>query len=270
MPRRVTFEVPVDSSLFTPLQVQPRALLALMMSGWAHWVRAHLASFPSLIRDHRVGVVVLGAHLEYVAPLHFQDADAIEMTVTLGTRRGGAQLLIEHEHRAAGRLFARSYVPLRTVILDEGGALGATPGVLPPHLLAKFEPDEIGGDPPPRWVSGLVAQAEAGTLLAEGRMPFMFHRHLCEVADQWSFIEVPVLAGAGRERLALVEGARQASLRLGLARPVRQIDVEYSRPLFAFNEGELETRAWEQPSGLAFVHRLMQGAQVHATVIEQF
>ncbi len=270
MQRKVVFELPFDACMFTPLQMQPRTLFALMMGGWAHWVRAHLVSFPRLILEHHVSAVAMGARLEYLEPMTFLDAEALEVTVRLGTRRGGSMMLLEYEHRAAGVLFARAHLLLRTVRLEDVASLAAVPGVLPPALLAKHDADEIGGDAPARVVPGLVAEMEVGSALAEGGMPLTFHRYLCEVADQWSFAEVPGLTGASREQMVLALGANNPLLRQGLVRPVRRIDVEYTRPFFSFDPGDMQSRAWERGGKLAFVHRLVSKAGVHATLVEQF
>ncbi len=270
MPRTVRFEVTSDTSLFTPLQAQPRALIWLMMNGWAKWARAHLVSFPTLVRDHRVGLVVVGIHLEYVEPFGFLDADAFEVEVRVAARKGGAVFDLAFEYIGAGRTFARSHGATRTVLLGDDASMAAVPGKLPAALMARFQPDEIVEGSPTRVVPGLIKALEAsGPPLAAGTRPFLIHRHSCEVADQWSFIDVPGIAGEGREHLALGDGTRVPALRKGLSRPLRSIDVEMGHPFYSFESGTLESNAYLENDGITYLHRLRSSDKVHATVIER-
>jgi hypothetical protein len=270
MPRTIRFEVPSDTSLFTPHQAQPRALLSLMMSGWARWIREHLVSFPRLVREHKVGVVVVGIHLEYVRPFGFFDGDSFDVVAGVGARKGGAQFDVSFDFTAGGATFARSLVLTRTVLLGDESSLAATPGRLPKDLLARFQPDELSETGTARIVPDAVKALEAGgPPLGTATDTFVVHRHLCEVADQWSFIDVPALAGEGREQLALSEGSKVAELRRGLSRPLKSIDVELGHPFYSFESGTRHSRVWADGDGLKCVHRLGSGDKIHATVIER-
>ena len=97
MPRAVVFEVTSDTSHFTPLQLQPRAILALSFNGLSRWLREHLVSFPVLIRDHLCSVVILGAGIKYEAPLGFFDGDGFCVRATLKVLRRGTRAQLDVE-----------------------------------------------------------------------------------------------------------------------------------------------------------------------------
>jgi len=92
MPRAVTFEVTADTRYFTPLQLQPRVILALAFNALARWLREHLVSFPRLIAEHRASLVILSAGITYDAPLRFFDADALVVGATLRVRRQASRV----------------------------------------------------------------------------------------------------------------------------------------------------------------------------------
>ena len=93
------------------------------------------------------------------------------------------------------------------------------------------------------------------------------HRHLCEVADQWSIVHVPGIAAGARERL-LLSGAYSGRAS-SLGRAFSKIDIELSRPLFLFDEAAVETAVYRD--GTVFVHRIVSGSAaplLHALVVE--
>lgn len=272
MPRQIRFSLPCDTSLFTPLQLQPQALLRLTMSGWAHWVQAHLHSFRTLLSELRFGVVVAGIQIDYApTPLGFFDSDTLDVQAGLRVRKQGALLQLRVEVGAPSAAPA-AQVELVLVPLHIGDArsLAARPAPVPPPLLALFRPDEIEAGSPPRAVGGLVTEAAARPACGQWEGGFTLHRHLCEAADQWSFIEVPSLCAAGRETLALQGGAPRG----GLTRPLRSLSAELRRPFYVFEEGLLHTVAHGDLDEVHFIHQLSApGARhegPHATIIERY
>lgn len=268
MPRTVRWEVPNDTSLFTPHQLQPRAVGELAMSGWARWLRAHVVSFPKLIREHGVGVVVVGAEIEYLTSFGFLEADAFDAEAAVFVRKNGALFEVDLSCSAGGTPVVRVTTVVRTVLLADTQSLAATPGELPQPLLERFQPDERRESARRHLAPQVNALEASPEPLGAASRPFVVHRHLCEVADQWSFIIVPDLASEGREHLALASGAKVPSLRKGVSRPIKKIQFELSKPFYAFEHGTLETRAWSTAEGLAFVHTMRSPSGVHATVVE--
>jgi hypothetical protein len=272
MPRRFAYEVPVDTSLFTPLQLQPRALLALGMTGWAHWLKEYLVSFPRLIRDHHFGVVVVGIHTTYARPYSFFDADSLRVDTGVRVLKGGSLLEVSIDYRPpGGETVAKVLVLLRPVLLGEGASMAAVAGKVPGTLLERFEADEIDAGSPPRVVPALVEDLErSGPPLASGNAPFVLRRHHCEAADQWCFMEVPGMAGGAREGLCF-DGAREhPELKKGLRSAIRQFDVELRKPAFLLDGGRIETRAWARADELAVAHRIVAAdGELLATVVER-
>lgn len=274
MPRATVFEVVADTSHFTPLQLQPRAILALSFNGMARWLREHLVSFPELIGEHRCSLVILGAGVTYEAPLGFFDGAAFEVRVALRILRGGTRAELTAEiHGRRGRA-ASARILLCPVRIEESTSLAATPAPLDPALLARLQQDEIDPSSPARPLGDLKSRIEqSGEPLAVGTSDFVTHRHLCEVADQWAFFEVPGLIGAGREALAHERGVEIKALRDALSRPLAQLELELMRPYFWFQPGKIETTAYRWEHRLALVHRLLSpvpGAELHGLAVEIF
>lgn len=270
MPRAIEFQVPCDTSLFTPLQLQPQALLRLTMSGWARFIRAHLCSFRALLTEHHAGVVVAGIRIDYARPLGFFDCDVLHVTAAVRSRKDGAMLDLDVDVRGAEQPAAQVHLDLVCLHVPDGVALSARPAPLPAALRDRFAADERAPGAPPRQVPSMIEGL--GPPLCLGRTSFRVHRPLCEVADQWSFIEVPALAAAGRESLALQRAAELPTLRRGLSRPLRVLAAELRRPYFAFDDGVVLTSAHARGDDLTFVHtlRAQRGEDVHGTIVETF
>lgn len=274
MARRVTFEVPTDTGQFTFLQIQPKSLLNLCWNGYARWLRQHLFSFPQLIREHGFGAVILDIDIEYLEPLTFFDTDSLEITVALRARRGGTRLELQTDYSGAGRPAAQVTLILCPVEIKDQETLTAFPARLSSTILDKFDPDEVDAESPSRQVPELVAQIEAdGEALRRRTGEFFVHHHYCEVAEQWSFIEVPNIAESIREPLALEGSEHQPILRDCLIKPLKRLHVELYQPYFVYESGIVETSAYHWQNQLTFIHRLKSTRfqdNVHGIVVERF
>jgi acyl-CoA thioesterase FadM len=274
MRRATEFEVVTDTSLFTPLQLQPRVVLALAFGGLARWLRQHLVSFPRLIAEHRCSVVILGAGIDYLAPCRFFDADALSARATLKVLRQASRAQLDVEFAGRHGTVASARILLCPVRIDDPESLAATPAPFPASILEMFKPDEIETGSPERPLVALQDRiARSGEVLATARHPFAVHRHLCEVADQWAFFEVPGLIGAGREELALARGADTPLLRQAVGAPLRRVEIELGRPYFWTQNGTVETTAHRLDDRLVMVHRLLSdvpGGEQHGLAIETF
>lgn len=273
MPRAIEFEVVTDTSHFTPLQLQPRVLLALSFNAMSRWIKAHLVSFPQLIREHRFSVVIVGASIKYGEPLGFFDGDALQIKAAMRCVKRGARLQLDAEFRGAGRAAAAVRILFCPVEIVDPLSLAAQPRKFSAQLLGKFQPDEVDAAPPEETLPKLKEEVERCPLLASHTSSFKVHRHHCEVADQWAFLEVPCLIGENGETMALERAAQIPELKAVLSRPLRSFDMELSRPYFWFQPGRAETHVYRAPEGLALVHRLLSagpGQDVHGVVVERF
>src|SRR6266700_5714946 len=275
MPRCLAYDVPVDTGFFTPLHLQPTAVCRLAFNAAGRWLSTHAISHRSLVAEHRTGFVLWSVQLVSGDPVGFFDADGLDVRVTGRVRGGGTQFESDVEVRGpvgrATRLQA-CCVPLR---LDAGPALSGTPARLCPEVMSAFLADEIEARPHRSPLPGLrAAIAGGGAALARGRTPFVIHRHQCEVADQWFWVEAVSLAGSGREELVRAEAERVPRLRLAMQAPVRRLDLLFRRPFYLFDEGAVLSTAYEWEGRLAFVHELVGtgggGDEPRALAIEQF
>jgi len=273
VPRWSSYEIPVDTGLFTPLGLQPTAVCRLGFNAAGRWLARHAISHRRLIAEHRTGVVLWSAQLAFDEPVGFFDADCLEMRVTARVRGAGTQF--ECEVEVGGPLDTRARlqawcVPLR---LEGDPALSGIPARLGPDVMAAFLPDEIEARPHRSPVPGLrSAVVRHGAALARGRMAFVIHRHQCEVADQWFWPEAVSLAAGAREELVRAEAERVPVLLPGLRTPVRRLDLLFSRPFFLFDEGAVRSSAYEWEGRLVFINELVGSHEdrPRALVIEQF
>jgi acyl-CoA thioesterase FadM len=259
------FELATDTGQFTPDQLQPATVIALGFQGWAQWLREFLVPFPSLVHDEHIGVVVVALSIRYERPFRFRDATALGVVSTVRLMGGGRLLALRTELEAASRAVAITETTLRVISLGDDDSLAAAPGRLPPHLQREDVMADHHVARLPRPVRSMIGQLEIEGPIAASRHDFTVHRHLCEVADQWSIIHVPSLAAAARETLLLAR-ADDPQLASALGRPFERIDVELGRPLFLFDDAVVATNVYRD--GTVFTHRIESDAGVHATIIE--
>jgi hypothetical protein len=273
VPRWSSFEVPVDSGLFTPVGLQPTAVCRLGFNAAGRWLARHAISHRRLVAEHGTGLVVWSAELAFEHPVGFFDVDCLELRVSGRVLGAGTQF--ECEVEVGGPLDPRARlraccVPLR---LEGDPALSGTPARLGPEVMAAFRPDEIEARPHRSPVAGLrAAVLGQGAVLARGRVPFVIHRHQCEVADQWFWPEAVSLAAGGREELVQADAGRAPLLRSALQTPLRRLDLLFNRPFFLFDEGAVGSSAYEWQGRLVFIHELLGPGedQPRALVSEQF
>ncbi len=273
--RTIRCELTTDTSYFTPLQLQPRVLLSLAFNGLSQWLNQHLVSFPQLITEHRASVVILAVDLEYEKPLRFFDAPTLSMTAGLSVLRAGSRAQLEVTFEGKAGTAARVRVVLCPVEVLDPVSLGANPGPFPPGILKRFLADEVGEGSPVRNVPPLISRVESSSkALATHRSEFSVSRHLCEVADQWAFFEVPGLVGTSREEMAMASSPEAHPLvRSTLAKPLRSFRMELSRPYFWFQPGSVATAAHQQGDSMVFIHRLLSpvpGGELHGIAVEEF
>lgn len=275
MPRHCTYEIPLDSGFFTPLQLQPIAVGRLGFNAATRWLKENVCSHRRLIWEHQIGLVLWSWELDYRAPLGFDAADEARIDVTGRVRGRGSQF--ESEMTISGPDGVSVEMRAVSVPLELTGdaALSGRPRSLPEEILTRFRDDEI--DPVPRRsaVPGLQADIRReGTALASTEESFRVHRHQCEVADQWFWPEALGFAAVGREELVMRHAASHAAVRAGLQAPVRRVEAICRRTYQFRDLGRVSTTAYEWRDRLSFVHELgladSATDEVHAVAIEHF
>ena len=276
MPRSIRFEQPNDTCLFTPLQMQPVPMYRFGMATWARWLAEFIAPFPALVRDYSLGAVVVGGYADWLERCGFFDCDShrCEGTVTVVNKRKLFSVdfnIFAVGGRMDGRQFAKGTGILRPVLVGSDPGMGAMPIPVPPQFIERLQPDEVDdARRAPRPVPDMLARLAGHTPIAHGEVPAFCSRAQSEVADQWSFIEVPALGAYGREKLIIGSGV--ADLRRGLREPLRSVHTEYGKPAFAFDELVVRTRAFALDDELVFVHAVhgASDGEPRATIVERF
>jgi acyl-CoA thioesterase FadM len=273
--RHCTYAFPLDSSLFTPLQLQPTAVGRLGFSAGSRWLKENVCSHRDLIWEHKIGLVLWAWELEFREPLGFRDADEAELDVTARVRGPRTQFEVEMTISGPAGVAVAMRAVLVPLALSGDAALSGRPSPLPEELLAAFREDEIEPVPYRSKLRRMQSEIEqAGRPLAATEEEFRVHRHHCEVADQWFWAESLGFAAAGREELVTQHAATRSDLSAGLGAPIRRIDVACAQTFQFRDLGRVSTTAYDWGDRLAFVHELGlndNGARdVHATAIEQF
>jgi acyl-CoA thioesterase FadM len=258
MPRRSSYEVVLDASLFTPIQLQPVAVARLGFQAGARWLRDHVCSHRTLVSQHRVGLVLWAWQLEYENPLRFDDADEVLVDVTARVRGPrSSQLEMEVTISGPAGVAARTRgasVPLR---LSGDQALSGVPASLPDPLVGLFEEGERERSPYRSRVPALRKTLECeGQRLDAASTTLRVHRHHCEVADQWYWAESLGFAGAAREEYVMRYGKQTPELRRALAEGVRRVDVTWLRAGQLWDLIEVHTQGYQHGDEIAFVHEL--------------
>jgi len=274
MPRAIEWEETVDTSTFSAVQLQPGVVASLTWNGLARWLRTYLVSFPTLIGKESTGLVVMGFHLEYRDPVLFFDCEAFRVRGAFRMMRRGERGQLDLRLFSSANELAIAQLIVHPVAILDPVSLGAEPAPTPESLMAQFEDDEVESASPLRVVPARLGAVETtGSLIVEHTEPFRIHRHLAEVAEQWSWIEVPALVESARENLALEnQWENKMMLRRCLSNRLARFDVEFNRPFFSFDSGEIVSRAYDVSGHLAFIHKFTSNrrSDLHATVVEVF
>jgi acyl-CoA thioesterase FadM len=272
--RHCTYAFVLDSSLFTPLQLQPTAVGRLGFNAGTRWLKENVCSHRDLIWEHQTGLVLWAWELEYREPLSFRDADEVELDVTGRVRGLRSQFEVEMTISGPAGVAVATRAVLVPLALSGDAALSGRPCPLPDELLAAFREDEVEPVPYRSKLPRMQREIEdAGRPLATTEEVFRVHRHHCEVADQWFWAESLGFAAAGREELVTRHAAARPDLRDGLGEPIRRIDAACVQTYQFRDLGRVSTTAYDWDNRLAFVHDLGltdNGERVHATAIEQF
>jgi len=274
MPRQLRTEWAFDTSQFTPHQFQARSFLSVSFNVMWNWMRTHFISFRRSIQEHGLSWVIIRTEIDYHDRVGYFDADGFEAVIENVALRRNRMLEFHVEFRIPGKRIATGKILLLAVKVADPDSLSALPGKVNDELVNLLSPDEIQPTVPARVVPSILEKIQQdGIPIAEGLYPFTVHRHLCEVADQWCFVELAGLVGAGRESLVTAHPSKSADLLRGLSEPMKCLRAELRHAYFLFDQGRVETTSYTLGERVYFVHRLLGGAvnqEPYATVIEEF
>jgi acyl-CoA thioesterase FadM len=274
MPQAIEFEVPVDTSTFSAVQLQPGVVASLTWNALARWLRAYLLPFPTLIRDESTGFVVMGFHLQYLDEVSFFDCEAFRVRAALRVMRRAERCQLDLRFFSPTHELATARLILCPVSIEDPISLAARPAPLSEKLQALIPAEDLESASPARLVPARLSAIETtGEFLAEKSKDFTIHRHGTEVAEQWAWTHLPNIVEGAREDLALGDRSeRRHALRRCLRSPMARFDAEYNVPFFSFEKGTIVTRAFALGDRLGLVHRLTsaRGSILHSTVAEVF
>ena len=83
MPMKYESEILHQTSDFDSFQMLPRSVLSLGMASWAGIVKSNLHSFPKLIQDHNLGVVVVRTNITYHMPYEFFSGESFKVSIEM-------------------------------------------------------------------------------------------------------------------------------------------------------------------------------------------
>lgn len=261
MSRVTKWEVPNFPPLFSPLQLSPKYAFSLAFQSAFLWNCEHLGlSHQALLRDHRLGYVVYGAHLRYRDPLSYFDAEALAIETECGLKKHGAQAEVRCTFKGAGRVAADVLLIAIPLWIGEDMSHSAVPTLIEGEVLERYLPSEVQEAHYVAPVPARLRELEtSATLLAEASHTVVLHRHLCEFADQWYFAETLGFINAGREALAFGSGGNTDEgerLRRGLKDPLKKVDIVFTRPGLLLDTLTVETRAFDDGGALVFAHQI--------------
>src|SRR5262245_21432317 len=168
MTRTHVREVVLDTSHFTPIQLNTRFVMQCCMNGWAGWARDHLTPFHKLIRDEGFGLAVVDFHVSWSRRFGFFDTDTVEVRTSIGIRSDAQLLRGEVQIHGRGREVVRSVVLMRPLRLTDA-TLAAQPGAAMESIVERFQPEEVVETPPRDRVDTIAADLSAsGEVVAQG------------------------------------------------------------------------------------------------------
>lgn len=275
MARRTSFQIALDTSLFTPVQLQPTALGRIGFNAGTRWLGEHVCSHRALIAEHRVGLVAWSWQLRYPDRFGFLDADDARVDVEARLRGRGAQLEWNVSLSSPDAVAAEMRMTMVPLELSDDPSLSGAPRRLPDALAGSFEPEEVERAPSRTPVPGMLAELESeGRELASGDSSFPVNRHHCEIADQWFWAEALSFAGGAREGLVTRYAASTPGLGAGLSQPLRSVDVVAMRPYQFRDVARIRTTAYMLREEPVFVHRMEladdPSGTTHALAVERF
>jgi hypothetical protein len=269
MGRQITYDEPGVTTMFSPLQLRPRALLGLVLPCFARWLAQHVTTYPAMVDSYRSAVVIASTRIDYAAPhLGFIDVPWLTVRCGLSIDPKGEWIQVEVNCAAGDRPAARISTALRVLTVAGDDSLAAQPGVLHPELRRKFTDAETHAtprlpDPHP---------ADPVAVLPPTRWLTFISRSHAEVADQWSFIEMVELATQARERLFVENLHAPLPPRTVVGTPTRTLHAVFRRPMYVYDPCQVTTSANLDPdtSDLYFHHRIgpPDSPRPHLTVWE--
>lgn len=250
MASTASYEIPVDTCLFSPIQLHPRTALKLAFGSVTHSVATQIVPWPTLIYKHFWSFVLVGLKLE-PGTLTFEHAGRmLPIRGNLYLRHG--RKLVEHRCQIGDSCSVSTL--WRPVALQGSEELAGLPSDADDWLAGHFSDSERIVEKPERELVAEIARAKEHLPHCEtSEYTTTVSRDECEVADQWQFISAAGWVARSREKLAF-EGA-SAVAKLTLARPMTVMFAEMHNPLYFGSKLMVRSQYYyKQGSDVVVVH----------------
>lgn len=276
MSMKYAWEVLHQTGDFDSFQMLPRSILSLGMASWAGIVNANMCSFPKLIQEHGLGVVVVRTDISFRRPYGFFSGESFKISKEMWITPDRQSFIWQVSFLGVdGHRFATLDAVGRAVKIDPV-SWGAVPTTIELPVLDFFGDDDYYPGETDRAVEKFLRSVRGAVPLAEQTLRKRIHRHECEAADQWSFVEIGANAASAREELLLecrLPEREAVEARGLLNRPLATIKTLIKRPLFLFDHYTIQSSLYELEGVHHVVHRYLSDmgrAKECAVVIESY
>jgi len=276
MPMKYESEILHQTSDFDSFQMLPRSVLSLGMASWAGIVKSNLHSFPKLIQDHNLGVVVVRTNITYHMPYEFFSGESFKVSIEMCLTEDKKNFIWDVAFLgSSGERFVSLEAVGRAVKIDPT-SWGAAPTTIEPPILGYFNDGDYHLQDVSRPVENRLKTLKNQEPIVQNEVRKRIYRHECEAADQWSFIEIGTNAANAREELLLESNPPEdkiAQVKGLLNRPLTKINTLIKRPLFLFDHYTIRSALYQTEGEYHVVHRYMSDmgrAKEHAIVIESY
>ena len=276
MPMLYKSEILHQTSDFDSFQILPRSILAMGMASWAGIIKKNIHSFPTLIKDFNLGLVVVSTNIKYLEPYDFFSGVSYTVSNEMWITPDRKLLVWDISFiDSSGKKFISLDALGRAVKIDPM-SWGAVPTDIEPPLLEFFGKEDYFTNEISRPVDDCLKSLKHHQPIAENEITKRIYRHECEAADQWSFIEIGKNAANAREEMLLE--CNPAENLVGMVKgllnkPVSKINTVIKRPLFLFDQYKIASSLYKTESEFIVVHRFLSTvgrSKEHAIVIDTF
>ena len=250
---RVSFGL--ETCMFSAHQMHPESALRFTANAAMEALAQQDMSLQSMLQKHGLGLVIVGADVEYEGKLTFFSAITMTTETRVCLRDDGKLILFRTRHSVPNGQGISVFIRARPVKLSGGAAMDATPTAIEGELRARFAADDIESHVPPRVLQSRIDDwVSDADELGGGEQKFFIGRSDCEIAEQWQLIRLPSLVSRAREQLAF-SGAHE--LLVGLSKPLQMFQGEFLRPMFLGDSGLVEPKAFRKGEQIYFVYRIL-------------
>ena len=256
MPRLFRAEAGLETGMFSIHQMHPEAALRLALSVTLAGLGKHGRSLQTMIAEHRTGLVMVNAEVDYLEELTFFAQSSVTAEANVSLREDGNLLMFHVRVPARDTPAVEVKMGIRPIQLTGSPALDALPAPVSPALRALFDRDEIV---PKNAMLTRHLRADIRRDIA-GADPIFTAEHTlfigradCEFADQWLAARLPSLLATARDELFFSGGAELAEC---AKRPIIAFRAEFFRPMYFGDRGRIRVAMYRKNQKIVVVYQV--------------